>query len=117
MVEFNFFSEIFLFFLWGKMVLILVMVIEMGVELEMVLVGVLLSLVVIYIVSKVGGEFFSWLNFLFVLGELVGGVVIGIFVLNLVIFLESGVNSFLLVIINILEVIVGFIFEVVRVIF
>ncbi|MDE5103769.1 MAG: cation:proton antiporter, partial [Trichodesmium sp. St19_bin2] len=69
----------------------------------MVLAGVLLSLVAIYIASKAGGEFFSWLNFPPVLGELVGGVVIGISALHLVIFPESGADSSSSVIINILE--------------
>ena len=107
MAESNFFSEIFLFPLWGKMAPMLATATETGAEPEMVLAGVLLSLVAIYIASKAGGEFFSWLNFPPVLGELVGGVVIGISALNLVIFPESGADSSSSVIINILEATAG----------
>lgn len=60
---------------------------------NIVLLAVLLSLVAIYTASKVGGEFFNWLGFPPVLGELVGGVVIGISALHLVIFPEGGVSA------------------------
>jgi len=56
----------------------------------LILAGVLLSLVVIYIASKVGGEISNWLGFPPVLGELLGGVVIGVSALNLLVFPESG---------------------------
>ncbi|MEB3885420.1 cation:proton antiporter [Lyngbya sp. CCY1209] len=59
----------------------------------MVLLAVLLSLVAIYTASKVGGEFFNWLGFPPVLGELVGGVVIGVSAFNLVVFPETGGNA------------------------
>ncbi len=59
----------------------------------MVLCAVLLSLVAIYIASKMGGELFNWLGFPPVLGELVGGVVIGVSALHLVIFPENGDSS------------------------
>ncbi len=56
---------------------------------SLVLAGVLLSLIVIYLVSKLGGEICVRLNLPPVLGELVGGVVIGISVLHLLIFPDS----------------------------
>lgn len=55
-----------------------------------ILCGVLLSLVAIFTASKAGGEFFNWLGFPPVLGELVGGVVIGVSALHLVVFPENG---------------------------
>ncbi|MBF2048839.1 MAG: cation:proton antiporter [Elainella sp. C42_A2020_010] len=55
-----------------------------------VLAGVLLSLVVIYFASKLGGELSRSLNFPPVLGELVGGVVVGASALHLLAFPESG---------------------------
>lgn len=55
-----------------------------------VLGGVLLSLVVIYLASKLGGEICSRINLPPVLGDLVGGVVVGISVLNLIVFPEAG---------------------------
>ena len=59
-------------------------------ESVVILCGVLLSLVAIFIASKAGGEFFNWLGFPPVLGELVGGVVIGVSALHLVVFPENG---------------------------
>ncbi len=59
-------------------------------ESVIILCGVLLSLVAIFIASKAGGEFFNWLGFPPVLGELVGGVVIGVSALHLVVFPENG---------------------------
>ena len=46
-------------------------------EAPLILSGVLLSLVVIYLASKLGGELSQLLNLPPVLGELVGGVAIG----------------------------------------
>ncbi|MEB3341306.1 MAG: cation:proton antiporter [Okeania sp.] len=80
---------------------------EIKAEPAMVLAGVLLSLVAIYIASKAGGEFFNWLGFPPVLGELVGGVVIGISALNLVIFPENGVDSSASIIVKMLELTAG----------
>ncbi|MEL6460398.1 MAG: cation:proton antiporter [Cyanobacteria bacterium J06641_2] len=58
-----------------------------------VLAGVLLSLVVIYLASKLGGELSRKLDFPPVLGELVGGVVVGASALNLLVFPESGATA------------------------
>ncbi|MEL6137123.1 MAG: cation:proton antiporter [Cyanobacteria bacterium J06628_6] len=56
----------------------------------LVLTGVLLSLVTVYITSKLGGELSKRLNLPPVLGELVGGVVVGISVLHLLMFPENS---------------------------
>ncbi len=55
-----------------------------------VLTGVLLSLVVIYLTSKLGGELSKRLNLPPVLGELIGGVVVGISALHLLMFPENS---------------------------
>ncbi len=58
-----------------------------------VLAAVLLSLVVIYFASKLGGEVCARINLPPVLGELVGGVVVGISALSLLVFPENGVEA------------------------
>ncbi|MEP0767768.1 cation:proton antiporter [Trichocoleus sp. ST-U1] len=58
-----------------------------------VLAGVLLSLVVIYIASKLGAEAAKRFDFPPVLGELVAGVVVGVSALHLIIFPESGLSA------------------------
>jgi Kef-type K+ transport system membrane component KefB len=68
-----------------------------------VLTGVLLSLVAIYIASKVGAELSRMMDFPPVLGELVAGVVVGISALHLVVFPESGANASDSVIMTILQ--------------
>ncbi|MEH2069711.1 MAG: cation:proton antiporter [Nostoc sp.] len=60
---------------------------------SMVVAAVLLSLVVIYLASKVGGELLNQVGLPPVLGELVGGVVVGISVLHLLVFPEGGADS------------------------
>ncbi|WP_446351026.1 cation:proton antiporter [Coleofasciculus sp. F4-SAH-05] len=57
---------------------------------SIVLAGVLLSLVIVYIASKVGGELSKAVDLPPVLGELVGGVVVGVSALHLLVFPESG---------------------------
>jgi Kef-type K+ transport system membrane component KefB len=59
----------------------------------LVLAGVMLSLVVIYLASKVGGEICARINLPTVLGELVGGVIIGVSALHLLIFPGSGIEA------------------------
>lgn len=68
-----------------------------------VLTGVLLTLVVIYIASKLGGELSQIMNFPPVLGELIAGVVIGASALHLVVFPDSGATASDSVIIGILK--------------
>lgn len=55
-----------------------------------VLASVLLSLIVIYLAAKLGGELCARVNLPSVLGELVGGVVVGVSALNLIIFPEGA---------------------------
>ena len=55
-----------------------------------VLTSVLLSLIAIYIVSKLGGELSKRLDLPPVLGELVGGVIVGLSALHLLVFPEAG---------------------------
>ncbi len=58
-----------------------------------ILAGVLLSLVVIYLSSKLIGEFCARINLPPVLGELIGGVIVGVSALNLLVFPEGGSNG------------------------
>ncbi|MEO1297371.1 MAG: cation:proton antiporter [Cyanobacteria bacterium J06636_16] len=58
-----------------------------------VLAGVLLTLVVIYTMSKLGGELSKRLDLPPVLGELVGGVIVGISALHLLVFPETGATA------------------------
>ncbi len=56
----------------------------------LVLASVLLSLITIYLAAKLGGELCARINLPSVLGELVGGVVVGVSALNLIVFPEGG---------------------------
>ena len=58
-----------------------------------VLAGVLLSLVVVYLASKLGGELSKSVDLPPVLGELVGGVVVGVSALHLLVFPEGGAQA------------------------
>lgn len=58
-----------------------------------VLAGVLLSLVVVYLASKLGGELSKLVDLPPVLGELVGGVVVGVSALHLLVFPEAGATA------------------------
>jgi hypothetical protein len=60
-------------------------------ELEpLVLASVLLSLIVVYLSAKLGGELCARINLPPVLGELVGGVVVGVSALHLIVFPEAS---------------------------
>ncbi len=59
----------------------------------LVLAGVMLSLMVIYLASRVGSEICARINLPTVLGELVGGVIIGVSALHLLIFPGSGLSA------------------------
>jgi Kef-type K+ transport system membrane component KefB len=83
----------------------------------MVLAGVLLTLVVIYIASKVGGELSRLLNLPPVLGELMAGVLVGVSALNLVVFPDSGGTAATSNIMNVLELIGPLTPEAIRAIF
>ncbi|MEZ2251449.1 cation:proton antiporter [Microcoleus sp.] len=58
-----------------------------------VLSGVLLSLVVIYLASKLGAEVARNFDFPPVLGELVAGVIVGVSALHLIVFPEAGLSA------------------------
>ncbi|MGK7903805.1 MAG: cation:proton antiporter [Hormoscilla sp.] len=58
-----------------------------------VLAGVLLTLAIVYIASKVGGELSKLLDLPPVLGELVAGVLLGASVLHLLVFPEGGATA------------------------
>jgi len=69
----------------------------------LVLAGVLLSLVAIYFASKLFGELCASINLPPVLGDLIGGVVIGVSVLNVLVFPEGGVTAESSVVMNFLQ--------------
>ena len=56
----------------------------------LVLASVLLSLIVVYLAAKLGGEICARINLPAVLGELVGGVIVGVSALHLIVFPEGG---------------------------
>lgn len=73
----------------------------------LVLAGVLLSLVFIYLASKLGGELSQLANLPPVLGELVGGVVVGVSALHLLVFPETGAVASDSVVVTILQQVAG----------
>ncbi len=60
---------------------------------SILLTGVLLSLVIIYLASKIGAEISLALKLPPVLGELVGGIVIGVSALHAIVFADSGLPA------------------------
>jgi Kef-type K+ transport system membrane component KefB len=60
---------------------------------QLILAGVLVSLVVIYLASKIGGELCVRVNLPPVLGELLGGVIVGVSVLKLLIFPDVNLGA------------------------
>ena len=70
-----------------------------------VLAGVLLSLVVIYLASKIGGELSKMMDLPPVLGELIAGVIVGASALHLLVFPDSGAAASDSSIITILQLI------------
>ncbi len=74
---------------------------------SMVVEAVLLSLVVVYLASKVGGELSNQVGLPPVLGELVGGVVVGISVFHLLVFPEGGTDSSNSLIVSFLQTTAG----------
>jgi Kef-type K+ transport system membrane component KefB len=74
---------------------------------SLVVAAVLLSLVVIYFASKLGGELSNRFGLPPVLGELVGGVVVGISVLHFLVFPETGADSSSSLIISFLKTTAG----------
>jgi Kef-type K+ transport system membrane component KefB len=70
---------------------------------SLVLAGVLLSLIVIFLASKIGGELCVRVDLPPVLGELVGGVVVGVSVLRLLVFPEGGEDGSHSLIMNLMQ--------------
>ncbi|MCY7278965.1 MAG: cation:proton antiporter, partial [Phormidesmis sp. CAN_BIN44] len=60
---------------------------------SIVLASVLLSLVIVYLASKLGGELCARIDLPPVLGELVGGVLVGVSALHLLVFPTSGIDA------------------------
>ena len=73
----------------------------------LVLAGVLLSLVFIYLASKLGGEISKLVDLPPVLGELVAGVVVGVSALHLLVFPETGATASDSVVMTILQQVAG----------
>ena len=73
----------------------------------MILAGVLLSLVFIYLASKLGGELSRLVDLPPVLSELVAGVVVGVSALHLLVFPETGAVASDSVVMTILQKIAG----------
>jgi Kef-type K+ transport system membrane component KefB len=80
---------------------------EPEVDTSLVLAGVLLSLVVVYFAAKLGAEICARINLPPVLGELLGGVVVGVSALHLLIFPEGGSTASDSLIIQFLEATAG----------
>ncbi|NES95015.1 MAG: cation:proton antiporter [Desertifilum sp. SIO1I2] len=72
-----------------------------------ILAGVLLSLVVIYLASKIGGEICARIDLPPVLGELVGGVIVGVSALNLLVFPEGGITGANSLVIQLIQLTAG----------
>lgn len=70
----------------------------------LVLASVLLSLAVVYLASKLGGELCARINLPPVLGELVGGVLVGVSALHLLVFAEAGEDGSHSLIMQLLQV-------------
>ncbi|MEO1004377.1 MAG: cation:proton antiporter [Cyanobacteria bacterium J06638_38] len=73
----------------------------------LILAGVLLSLVFIYLASKLGGELSKLVDLPPVLGELVAGVVVGVSALHLLVFPEAGAVAGDSVVMTILQQVAG----------
>jgi len=95
-----------LFPTWGKTTSLLATATESE-NSALVLAGVLLSLVVIYLASKIGGESANRVGLPPVLGELVGGVVVGVSALDLLVFPENGGDGSSSVIMSFLQTTAG----------
>lgn len=73
----------------------------------LVLAGVLLSLMVVYLASKLGGELSKLMGLPPVLGELISGVLVGVSALHLLVFPEVGVEASSSVLMGTLQTLMG----------
>ena len=93
--------------IWGKSTSLLLSATPPAENSALVLASVLLSLVVIYLASKIGGELSNRVGLPPVLGELVGGVIVGVSALDLLVFPEGGGNASNSVIMNFIQATAG----------
>lgn len=93
--------------IWGKSTSLLLSATPPAENSALVLASVLLSLVVIYLASKIGGELSNRIGLPPVLGELVGGVIVGVSALDLLVFPEGGGNASNSVIMNFIQATAG----------
>ncbi|HEY9778605.1 MAG TPA: cation:proton antiporter [Leptolyngbyaceae cyanobacterium] len=93
--------------IWGKSTFLLLSATPPAENSALVLASVLLSLVVIYLASKIGGELSNRVGLPPVLGELVGGVIVGVSALDLLVFPEGGGNASNSVIMNFIQATAG----------
>lgn len=93
--------------IWGKPTSLLLSATPPAENSALVLASVLLSLVVIYLASKIGGELSNRVGLPPVLGELVGGVIVGVSALDLLVFPEGGGNASNSVIMNFIQATAG----------
>jgi len=73
----------------------------------LILAGVLLSLMVVYLASKLGGELSKLMGLPPVLGELVSAVLVGVSALHLLVFPEVGVDASSSVLMTTLQTLMG----------
>ena len=73
----------------------------------LVLAGVLLSLMVVYLASKLGGELSKLMGLPPVLGELISGVLVGVSALHLLVLPEAGVEASSSVLMGTLQTLMG----------
>ncbi|ASC72223.1 Na(+)-H(+) antiporter [Halomicronema hongdechloris C2206] len=77
-------------------------------ELEpLILASVLLSLITVYLAAKLGGELCARINLPPVLGELVGGVLVGVSALHLIVFPEGAASESESLLIKLVELTAG----------
>jgi Kef-type K+ transport system membrane component KefB len=91
------------FTIWGKPTSLLLTATVSEENSALVFASVLLSLIVIYLASKIGGELSNRVGLPPVLGELVGGVIVGISALHLLVFPEGGGETTSSVIMNVIQ--------------
>ena len=91
------------FTIWGKPTSLLLTATVSEENSALVFASVLLSLIVIYLASKIGGELSNSVGLPPVLGELVGGVIVGVSALHLLVFPEGGGETTSSVIMNVIQ--------------
>lgn len=103
LIELNTLDWMTSFTIWGKPTSLLLSATVSEENSALVFASVLLSLIVIYLASKIGGELSNRVGLPPVLGELVGGVIVGISALHLLVFPEGGGQTTSSVIMNVIQ--------------